>query len=44
MMNCMSAEKIGVGELDLPTTIFSDSSTFSPSWTLVICSGTLSQT
>ena len=24
MTNCMSAEKIGVGEVDLPTTIFSD--------------------
>ena len=25
MMNCMSAEKIAVGESGLPTTIFSDS-------------------
>ena len=44
MTNCMSAEKIIVGEVALPTTIFSDSSTLSPSCTLVICSGTLSHT
>ena len=25
MTNCMSAEKIGVGEVGLPTTIFSES-------------------
>src|SRR5262245_26167403 len=39
MTNSMLAEKIGVGVLGLPTTIFSDSTTLPSSTTRVICSG-----
>ena len=44
MTSSMSALKTGVGELGLPTTIFSDSIGLPSLKTVVICSGTLSQT